>query len=547
MKKIIKTAGILVVSLSLATNAYAINDIDKHWAKKDIEYLVEKNIMSGYDDDSFKPAKEIQRAEFLKMVNNVFENNEVVDIDFTDVGKDQWYYGEVQKAIKAGYVGGYDDGSFRPKGKLDRQETSKILAIALGIDDSTPSKNSSFKDDKDINQWAKPYVEIMVDKGYLKGYEDNTFRPKNKLTRSEAAKILAEIDRDIQIEKQIQKEKEDKEKDPKPVKKIYSVQVSTFGDKSQALGLQSKLKKEGYKNSFVAKDNYGIFFVIADDFTIKAEGDKLKLDLERKGYKPFVLVKDFRDYEIVKAEDPKPEEPKPEPPKESSSEKLSREIKDLPEPASIQALTEKLLLSIDSINNQYTKLNDEDKKKIKPAELNKVKSVEKKVNSLKTNIKSPTKTTVEKAQEWARSRGSHERFVNIAPEFWKYGELTGINPEILYAQAAKETNFGKYTGSVKPEMNNWAGIKTNNPKGDSTYDHEIFATPEDGVRAQFNHMGIYVGTEPVGEPHPRWHITSTVSWKGTVLKVEDLGGKWAPSRDYGISIMRDYVSQIYRY
>src|SRR5690606_23753435 len=128
---------------------------------------------------------------------------------------------------------------------------------------------------------------------------------------------------------------------------------------------------------------------------------------------------------------------------------------------------------------------------------------------------------------------------------WEYGELTGINPEILYAQAAKETNYGRYTGAVLPEMNNWAGIKVREPMGDRTEDHESFETPEDGVRAHFNHMGVYCGVEPIGEPHPRWYVVMTASWRGTVKYVEDLGGRWAPSPDYGISIVRDYLKYLY--
>lgn len=162
-----------------------------------------------------------------------------------------------------------------------------------------------------------------------------------------------------------------------------------------------------------------------------------------------------------------------------------------------------------------------------------------------TPIISPSKSSVKQMQAWARSKGAHQRFIDIAPTYWSYYEQTGINPEILYCQAAKETNFGRYTGSVKPEMNNWAGIKTANPAGDKTEDHECFKTPEDGVRAHFNHMGIYCGVDPIGTPHPRWHITKTAGWAGTVKYVEDLGGKWAPNIDYGISIVRDYLQPLY--
>ena len=112
-----------------------------------------------------------------------------------------------------------------------------------------------------------------------------------------------------------------------------------------------------------------------------------------------------------------------------------------------------------------------------------------------------------------------------------------MRPEVLYGQAAKETAFGKYTGQVKPEQNNWAGIKIKNATGDKPEDHETFATPEDGVRAHFNHMSQYVGLAPVGEPHDRYYVLNSMAWRGTVKNVEQLGGKWAPDVTYGYSIV----------
>ena len=149
------------------------------------------------------------------------------------------------------------------------------------------------------------------------------------------------------------------------------------------------------------------------------------------------------------------------------------------------------------------------------------------------------KSTVSLAQakKWAQNSGAHQRFIDIADYYWKYGELTGIRPEILYGQAAKETAYGKYTGQVKPEQNNWAGIKIKNPTGDKPEDHETFATPEDGVRAHFNHMSQYAGVDPVGVPHDRYYVLNTVAWRGTVKYVEQLGGKWAPDITYGYNIV----------
>jgi hypothetical protein len=140
--------------------------------------------------------------------------------------------------------------------------------------------------------------------------------------------------------------------------------------------------------------------------------------------------------------------------------------------------------------------------------------------------------TVARAQQWAASNRADQRFIDIASLYWGYGSRTGIRPEVLYAQAAHETAFGRYSGQVPPAYNNWAGIKTAVASGDTPEDHEQFATPEDGVRGHFNHMSAYVGLSPLGEPHARYHIVARLYWAGKVTTVEELSGRWAPSLTY---------------
>ena len=169
------------------------------------------------------------------------------------------------------------------------------------------------------------------------------------------------------------------------------------------------------------------------------------------------------------------------------------------------------------------------------------------IEKTETPLIGSPEVTVEQAQNWAKAKGAHQRFIDIAPTYWKYGELTGIRPDILYAQAAKETGYGKYGGRVLPEMNNWAGIKTAKATGDETYDHETFATPDDGVRGHFNHMCAYVGLEPIGEPHGRYYSVKSIAWAGSVKYAEELGGKWCPDLYYGYSVLRKYVNVMKQY
>lgn len=155
----------------------------------------------------------------------------------------------------------------------------------------------------------------------------------------------------------------------------------------------------------------------------------------------------------------------------------------------------------------------------------------------KTAITGSAEASVEQARKWAENRDAHPRFINIASLYWEHGKKTGLRPEVLYAQSAMETNFGHFDGAVPPEYNNWAGLKIVEDDGDSRKNHEIFDTPEEGVRAHFNHLSAYTGLEPIGEPHERYHLVKRQSWAGTVFFVEDLSGIWTPSGDYHVYIL----------
>lgn len=155
----------------------------------------------------------------------------------------------------------------------------------------------------------------------------------------------------------------------------------------------------------------------------------------------------------------------------------------------------------------------------------------------RTAIVGPAQVSLQQAQQWARSRQAHQRLIDIAPLYWQYGKLSGMRPEVLYAQAAVETDFGRYSGTLPPEYNNWAGIKLASAGGDSLADHENFADPETGVRAHYNHMAAYVGLNPIGEPHGRFHVVAAQNWNGTVRYLEEVCGRWTTTPGYASYIV----------
>ena len=167
--------------------------------------------------------------------------------------------------------------------------------------------------------------------------------------------------------------------------------------------------------------------------------------------------------------------------------------------------------------------------------------------SIDTTIRGKAKLTVEQAKAWAKEKGGTAKYIKVADAYWYYGEQMGIRPEILYAQAGWETNYGKYTGVVSEDMNNWAGIKVYGRNDDEKDAHETFVTPEEGARAHFNHMSAYIGVEPFGVPHQRYYSVKSLAWAGTVRTLEELGGKWCPDTEYGIKILNNCLIPMSKY
>jgi hypothetical protein len=95
-----------------------------------------------------------------------------------------WAKAYIETLISKGIITGYEDGSIRPDQLISRAEISKILVLSLDYGTNYNGK-PAYKDWGKIAEWAKPYVGILSAKGILKGYEDNTVRADKNITRAE--------------------------------------------------------------------------------------------------------------------------------------------------------------------------------------------------------------------------------------------------------------------------------------------------------------------------------------------------------------------------
>ncbi len=186
--------SVLVVALGIPivfsyAQSPAASDIEGHWASKEISSWVEQGLVKGYPNGTFRPDNSITRAEFAALVNRTFEFEEMAAISFSDVNQTDWYYVEIAKANRAGYLVGYKDGTVRPKAYVTRQEVATMIARLKSLEEDA-SEASSFADSASIPEWSKGFIGAVVKAKYMKGYPNGYFRPAENITRAESVVAL---------------------------------------------------------------------------------------------------------------------------------------------------------------------------------------------------------------------------------------------------------------------------------------------------------------------------------------------------------------------
>lgn len=153
-----------------------------------------KPYASGYDDGSFLPNNNITRGELAAMIARLSYGDDLPDgmyqASFPDVDSDAWFNKYIGYLEDKDVLSGYEDGTFRPMDTITRGEISAVIARAQRYD--LISYNGIFTDVTE-NGWAKDYIETLADKNIVSGYEDGTFGPYSPLTRAEAVAIINRV------------------------------------------------------------------------------------------------------------------------------------------------------------------------------------------------------------------------------------------------------------------------------------------------------------------------------------------------------------------
>ena len=174
--------------------APSFSDVKGHWAASYITKGVERGYLSGYENGTFQPDASVTRAEFCKMLNGALSlKQSSTSAGFGDVNSSLWYNKEVNTAVSAGYISGYEeDNTFRGNHKISRQEAAVVISRIATESNSTGDYNN-LRDKNDIDAWATDGVKQVCGKGYMTGDNNKKMNPKGNLSRAEAAKIIESL------------------------------------------------------------------------------------------------------------------------------------------------------------------------------------------------------------------------------------------------------------------------------------------------------------------------------------------------------------------
>ena len=147
----------------------------------------------GYMDGNVRPYGLISRAEtttifFRLLKDSVRDGNLLTSNTYTDVADDYWANTAISTMTGLGIVQGRSTTTFDPKAPITR---AQFAAICARFDTGKSSGEQTFSDIQ--GHWAEKYIERAAELGWIKGFEDGTFRPDAYITRAQAMTMINRV------------------------------------------------------------------------------------------------------------------------------------------------------------------------------------------------------------------------------------------------------------------------------------------------------------------------------------------------------------------
>ena len=187
-----ETYYIYVTSDSSFHACNTFTDLKNDWSRTGICWAVENGIMNGTGKQSFQPDGTASRAQLATVLYRLSGSEETPkSAGFKDVAAGSWYANGVNWAAANKVVTGYEDNTFRPDQAVTRQEAAAMLyRYCVKEKVEITETLAAFKDAANLQSWAKDALCWAVQNGILNGTGDGMLAPTGTATRAQLAAIL---------------------------------------------------------------------------------------------------------------------------------------------------------------------------------------------------------------------------------------------------------------------------------------------------------------------------------------------------------------------
>jgi hypothetical protein len=193
----VTTAAAPLSAAATATpkDAIAFEDVpDNYWAKPYIDALSSRELISGFEDGTFKPDQPVTRAQIANIVSRTFDlSAEKESIAFSDVQATYWAKDAIDEVVKGGFMTGFPKNIFQPNSPVTRAQA--LATLATGLELETPNNVqtvlSRYADASAIPAWAKDKTAAATAGSLVVNYPNlNELSPGQPTTRAELSALI---------------------------------------------------------------------------------------------------------------------------------------------------------------------------------------------------------------------------------------------------------------------------------------------------------------------------------------------------------------------
>ncbi len=187
--------------------SHVFPDVDQtQWYHAAVDWAYTNKVMTGFESGEYEglfgPDMDLTRAQMAQILWNIAGNPQVdLELNFSDVSKDDWFYNAIAWAVSEGIYEGYVGSDlFGPDDPLKREQAAAVLmrwTEANGGDVSVRADLSEYPDAGDVTEWAVEYMSWAVGAGVLRGAETPEggllLDPQSAASRAEAAMLMMRL------------------------------------------------------------------------------------------------------------------------------------------------------------------------------------------------------------------------------------------------------------------------------------------------------------------------------------------------------------------